>query len=112
MAKPPAAALRYYDKEGLLPFVERSASGIRRFKESDFDWLAMINCLKDSGMSVKKIKSYVDWSMEGNATLAQRVDFMKEHKAHVEAQMATLEDHMTRIVNKIDVLSRRLEEGA
>lgn len=35
----PASTLRYYDKEGLLPFVERSSGGIRMFQESDFEWL-------------------------------------------------------------------------
>ena len=34
----PASTLRYYDKEGLLPFVERSSGGIRMFQESDFEW--------------------------------------------------------------------------
>lgn len=38
-----ASTLRYYDKEGLLPFVERSSGGIRMFKESDFEWLSLMN---------------------------------------------------------------------
>ncbi|MDR2051778.1 MAG: MerR family DNA-binding transcriptional regulator [Treponema sp.] len=41
-----AFALRYYDKEGLLPFVERTASGKRLFKDSDPEWLALLECLK------------------------------------------------------------------
>ena len=35
----PASTLRYYDKEGLLPFVARSSGGIRQFRESDIEWL-------------------------------------------------------------------------
>lgn len=42
----PTSTLRYYDKEGLLPFLERSNSGIRMFKETDFEWLKVIDCLK------------------------------------------------------------------
>ena len=38
------STLRYYDKEGLLPFVERSSGGIRMFRESDFEWLQVIRC--------------------------------------------------------------------
>ena len=30
------STLRYYDKEGLLPFVERLSGGIRVFKEADY----------------------------------------------------------------------------
>jgi len=42
----PASTLRYYDKEGLLPFVERSSGGIRMFKDQDYEWLKIIECMK------------------------------------------------------------------
>ena len=42
----PASTLRYYDKEGLLPFVARSSGGIRQFRESDIEWLRVIGCMK------------------------------------------------------------------
>lgn len=45
-----ASALRYYDREGLLPFVERSGSGMRMFKDSDYEWLQIIECLKKTGI--------------------------------------------------------------
>ena len=48
-----ASTLRYYDKEGLLPFVERSSGGIRMFKESDFEWLSIIECLKKADIPEK-----------------------------------------------------------
>ena len=48
----PASTLRYYDKEGLLPFVERSSGGIRMFRENDFEWLQVIRCMKKAGMSI------------------------------------------------------------
>ena len=44
------STLRYYDKEGLLPFVERSSGGIRLFKDSDFEWLSIIECMKQTGI--------------------------------------------------------------
>ena len=40
----PASTLRYYDKEGLLPFVESAAGGIRMFRKTDFEWLQVIRC--------------------------------------------------------------------
>lgn len=86
-----AHTLRYYDKEGLLPFVERSAGGVRIFKESDFSWLTIIECLKATGMPIKDIKTYIDWSMQGDSTLQQRYEMFLERKAIVEAQMAELQ---------------------
>lgn len=41
MLEVPASTLRYYDKEGLLPFVERSSGGIRMFRDVDFEWLLL-----------------------------------------------------------------------
>ena len=55
----PISTLRYYDKEGLLPFVERSEGGIRMFKDSDIEWLNIIECLKKTGMSIKEIKKFI-----------------------------------------------------
>ena len=46
-----ASTLRYYDKEGLLPFVERSSGGIRMFQESDIEWLQVIGCMKKGAVS-------------------------------------------------------------
>mgnify|MGYP001522871036 FL=1 len=84
-----APTLRYYDKEGLLPFVDRSAGGARMFKESDFEWL--IECLKSTGMPIRDIKQFIDWYMEGDTTLPQRRDMFYERRRAVEAQIETLQ---------------------
>ena len=60
----PASTLRYYDKEGLLPFVERSSGGIRMFRENDFEWLQVIRCMKKAGMSIKDIRQYIETRLE------------------------------------------------
>lgn len=52
----PASTLRYYDKQGLLPFVERSKRRIRMFQEKDYEWLKLIECLKNSGLTLSEIK--------------------------------------------------------
>ena len=59
----PASTLRYYDKEGLLPFVERSPGGMRMFQEKDYEWLQVIECLKKTGMPLKNIRTYIDMAM-------------------------------------------------
>ena len=86
-----APTLRYYDKEGLLPFVDRSASGVRVFKESDFEWLRLIECLKATGMPIRDIKQFIDWCLEGDATLPQRRDMFRERRRAELAQMERLQ---------------------
>lgn len=93
-----APTLRYYDKEGLLPFVDRSESGIRVFKSSDLEWLSLIECLKSTGMSIKDIKKFIDWYMEGDSTLLVRRDMFLERKVAVEKQLEKAKK-MLEIVN-------------
>lgn len=70
----PASTLRYYDKEGLLPFVERSSGGIRMFRENDFEWLQVIRCMKKAGMSIKDIRQYIELAMQGDDTIDTRLE--------------------------------------
>ena len=65
----PASTLRYYDQEGILPFVERSSGGIRMFTDKDYEWLKVIECLKKSGLSIKEIKTFMDMAGKGDASL-------------------------------------------
>ncbi len=95
-----AYTLRYYDKEGLLPMVERSSGGIRMFQEGDFGWLRLIECLKASGLSIKEIKQYIDWYMEGDSTLEQRRQLFYSRKAAVEKQMAELQRTLDAVTYK------------
>ncbi|WP_338779588.1 MerR family transcriptional regulator [Metabacillus sp. FJAT-52054] len=103
--------LRYYDKEGLLPFVERTASGTRLFKESDISALKVIECLKSTGMPIKEIKSFIDWCSDGDSTLQQRYDMFIERKATVEAQMEELKKTMEVIEHKCFYYKTALEAG-
>lgn len=103
--------LRYYDKEGLLPYVERTEGGTRAFKESDFEWLQVINCLKDTGMPIKKIKTFIDLCMEGDSALVGRLEIIREHRREVEAQMALLQKHMETIDHKLWYYETAVEAG-
>lgn len=85
----PASTLRYYDKEGLLPQVERSPGGIRVFQESDYEWLRMIGCMKKAGMSIRDIRHYIQLSAQGDDTIGDRLEMFR---------------------NQREVLRRRIEE--
>lgn len=103
--------LRYYDKEGLMPFVERTTSGTRLFKDSDIDFLKIIQCLKLTGMPIKDIKDFIVWCSEGDSTLKQRYDMFTERKAIVEAQMEELRRTMEVIEHKRSYYETALEAG-
>jgi DNA-binding transcriptional MerR regulator len=104
-------ALRYYDKEGLMPFVERRTNGTRLFKDSDINALKIIECLKASGMPIKEIKDFIDWCSDGDSTLQQRYDMFIERKAIVEAQMEELKKTMEVIEHKCWYYETALDAG-
>lgn len=104
--------LRYYEKEGLLPFVKKSGSGLRVFSDDDLGWLAMIECLKETGMSLKGIKQYIDWFIEGDSTLSQRLEMFRQQKQHIEAQQAQLQKHLAKIDYKIAFYEEAVKQGS
>ena len=91
--------LRYYDKEGLLPFVER-VNGRRVFKDSDFSWLKIISCLKNTGMPLKEIRRYMELCQLGDASLLQRQEIILAQKRSIEEQIRFLQDNLELISYK------------
>ena len=85
------STLRYYDKEGLLPFVERSSGGIRMFREKDYEWLQIIECLKKAGMSIKDIKKYIVLLQQGDSTIQERLELFQHQRTVLLEQMASLQ---------------------
>ncbi|MDR2515049.1 MAG: MerR family transcriptional regulator [Christensenellaceae bacterium] len=101
--------LRFYEKEGLLPEVERSQSGIRRYGENDLEWLSLICCLKNTGMSIKQIKEFVELSQRGGETLRARCEILREHKKSVERQIEEMRGHLEKVNDKIKHFSGQYE---
>ncbi len=107
-----AHTLRFYEKEGLLPFVQKTSSGLRVFSDNDIGWLEMIECLKGVGMPLKDIKQYIDWFREGDSTLPQRLEMFEQQRERLEAQMAQLQKYMNKINYKIGLYAEAVRLGS
>ncbi|BFK80837.1 MerR family transcriptional regulator [Clostridium baratii] len=105
------STIRYYDKEGLLPFIERTESGYRIFLESDVKMLEIIECLKHTGMSIKDIKAFSNWVKDGDYSLEQRYEMFLERKKVVEAQIQELQKSLDLINHKCWYYKTALEAG-
>ena len=92
----PISTLRYYDKQGLFPEMER-VSGIRKFSDTELEALRVIECLKKSGLEIKDIKQFMDWCVEGAATYPQRKELFEKQKKLVEAEI----EHISRVLDMI-----------
>ena len=94
--------IRFYDKEGLFPFILRDKSGNREFTEEDLNLVKLVCCLKNSGMKIKKIKHFMDLCMEGNETIDIRKNLLIEHRKTVLQQIDDLNKNLNLIDFKID----------
>ena len=87
------STLRYYEKEGLLPNVKR-VNGKRVFEEKDFGWLRVLNCLKNTGMPIRRIKEYALLSQMGDESLSARYELIKAQREYVQDQIDRLNYYM------------------
>ena len=86
----PVSTLRYYDREGLFPGMERK-SGIRKFSDNEIEALRVIECLKASGLEIREIKQFMEWTTKGSATYQQRKQLFETRLKKVEEEMANLQ---------------------
>lgn len=93
----PISTLRYYDKEGLFPNLERK-SGIRKFTETEIETLRVIDCLKKSGLEIKDIKRFMDLCSRGSETFAERRELFEDQKQAVEAEI----DHLNATLDMLN----------
>jgi len=93
--------IRYYDKEGLIPFVERSQAGRRLFSDADLRRLELVCCLKNTGMSIAEIKKFISWEIEGDEDYALRLEMLEAHRKKVKKKIAVLEKNLSNVDGKI-----------
>jgi len=94
--------IRYYEKEGLLPDLERNGNGIRVFYQKDIDLIEYILCFRNTGMSIADIKHIVALTFEGDHTIPERIEILKNHKAKIESQMSELNGYLKKITYKLN----------
>lgn len=88
------STLRYYDREGMFPGMERSPGGIRVFSDRELGVIRVVECLKKAGMSIKDIKEFLGWCQEGDASLEKRQALFYARLKELEAQMEDLQKTM------------------
>lgn len=92
-----ASTLRYYEKEQLIPGVERNISGIRVYTEHDLEWISIITCLKNTDMPLKDIKKFVNLCALGDSTLEERRQMVLSHKKNVESKISELQHYLEHV---------------
>ena len=92
-----AFTIRYYDKCGFFPSLERGENGVRSFSESDVAQLFLVDALRKSGLSIEGIQYFVRLQKRGDATCQERRDIVKAQEANMELQLADMEMCLERL---------------
>ena len=106
----PISTLRYYDKEGLFPNMQR-VGGIRKFDEKEINALRMIECLKKSGLEIKDIKQFMEWCSMGSSTYPQRQQLFIKQKAAVEQEISRMEKVLDMLRFKCWYYEQAIKDG-
>lgn len=106
----PISTLRYYDKEGLFPALERN-NGIRKFSPKEVEALNVIECLKRSGLEIKDIKQFMDWCEEGPSTYSLRKELFENRKNEVLEEMKKLEKTLAMLEFKCWYYETAMKDG-
>lgn len=108
-----AYTLRFYEKEGVLPQIDRDMNGMRMFDESIIDWIETVQALRSTGLSLGEIRQYLELYRDGNTTLEQRKEILSLQKSKVEEQISLLMKALERLNYKlalIDVQQNRFDK--
>lgn len=106
----PVSTLRYYDKQGLFPHMER-AGGIRKFGESEIEALKLIECLKRSGLEIREIRQFMEWVAQGPSTYAQRKELIEQTRRRVEEEQASLQRALDMLTFKTWYYEQAMADG-
>ncbi len=94
--------LRYYERIGLIPKVQRSRSGIRDYSESDLNWVEFIKCMRAAGIPVEALIEYVSLFQQGERTVEARKQILIEQRDLLAARVEELQQTLNRLNRKID----------
>lgn len=101
--------LRYYERVGLIPRVNRNKSGIRDYTEEDCNWVEFIKCLRGAGLSIEVLIEYVRLFLEGDdETVEARKELLIEQRRQLMLRMEEMKRTLERMDYKIASFDQRI----
>ncbi|MET8785084.1 MerR family transcriptional regulator [Streptomyces sp. NPDC004589] len=101
--------LRYYEKAGLIERVGRTGGNQRRYAAADLAWLEFLLRLRETGMPIAEMQRFAALRSRGDATVADRLAMLREHRAAVARRIRALRRNAAALDDKIDHYERLLE---
>lgn len=106
----PQDTLRYYERIGLIPRVNRNKSGIRDYTEEDCNWVEFIKCMRSAGLPIEVLIEYVELFQQGDATIGARKELLIEQRKQLIAKIEAMQKTLERLNYKIAVYEQVIVE--
>ena len=95
--------LRYYERIGLLPPINRNKSGIRDYNEIDVRRVEFIKCMRSAGLPIEVLIEYVGLVQQGDKTIEARKEILREQREQLAARMKEMQKTLDLLDHKIEV---------
>lgn len=103
--------LRYYEKIGMIPPVTRTEGGIRDYQENDIAWVKLATCMRSAGLPVKVMIDYLNLFQQGDSTIQERCNLLKEQRVKLLEQKKQIEETLEKLNYKIAKYEIAVETG-
>lgn len=103
--------LRYYERVGAIPAVNRNKNGVRDYAEQDVAWVENAICMRNAGVPVEMIAKYVELCQQGDETFPARRDLLKEVRRELRAQIEKRQRELNRLEYKIERYEAAVRTG-
>lgn len=103
--------LRYYERVGVIPAVNRTKSGIRDYTEQDLSCVENAICMRNAGVPVEMVIQYVKLCQQGDGTFAARCDLLKGVRSELLKQIEKCQQELERLEYKIERYETAIETG-
>lgn len=101
--------LRFYDDKGLFPFLQKNEFGKRLFSEADLQWAKLLECLSNSGLSIKEMQDYVELCIIGDSTVPERFELLKKQEKIIKDQIKEKKKQLKLLQFKLDYYEKWCE---
>ena len=95
--------LRYYERIGLIPPVNRNKNGIRDYNEIDIRRVDFVKCMRSAGLPIEVLIEYVGLVQQGDRTIEARKEILKEQRELLMARMKEMHKTLDILDHKIAV---------
>lgn len=106
--------LRFYDKEGLFPWLSRDGNNVRLFTDRDLERVYLVQCMRETGMPLAEIKEYIHLCSLGDPTIVKRYEMIQSQVQRAEQELVAMAKRIRTLKNKVEyyngLLTRPMED--